>query len=180
LPQASDQLTAAEQFRDRCVLGEWAVWQGDFENGRKHLEELRARVAAEDRLTRWHNEKCSALLSAALAVRQRRPDWSRELAVMDSILLVGHPPFSETEHFWLAEARLYQAAGLLPEARNRVNRGGRELRYLPSYLRAEAELAEQAGDTAAAVRSRNRLLQWRVIGISQQTGGIPPSTLSGF
>jgi tetratricopeptide (TPR) repeat protein len=104
---------------------------------------------------------CAILLEAVLAAAERRPDASRELGALASLMRSG-PPYRSMDQAWnLVEARLLEAtgdrAGALAAVRRRLYDVAEPL-FLSTYLREEGRLAALTGDTAGAVRAYRHYL----------------------
>jgi serine/threonine-protein kinase len=159
-PPARDAGDRLVQFRDRCVLEQWRVWRRQAMALDAGIDRLGTADPAVD--VRWvplYVGTCVALLRAARAVLERRPDAALLVGRFDSLSQQD----VVLEEASLVAARLWQALGN-PERALAAAR--RRMRYwtptfLSSYLREEGRLAALTGDRAGAIRAYRHYLALR-------------------
>jgi hypothetical protein len=121
-------------------------------------------LATQDVFTDDDRAICGDLLDAWTAWREGRPGAKALLDRADSVYLAS-PVGSDWPVANLVTARLREAIGDLPGARRAIGRiqvsAPTSPTYGATYLREQARLALQAGDTASAVRALRRYVALR-------------------
>jgi TolB-like protein len=155
----------AVRVRTICRLGFWAMGHGDGPGVRRWSARLRAdRLEGLDVFNDDDRLMCADLLDAWLAWRERRPEARPLLDRTDSVYIT-----SDVLDDWvvtnLVSARLREAIGDLPGAVRVIARVPTALptspTYRATYLREQARLGLQVGDTAGAVRALRRYVALR-------------------
>jgi hypothetical protein len=143
-----------------CVLAHWRVARRDFSGALAALARL-GRSAATDSLDAPGPPVCIAAVRA-LAGARHAPGAARDLARLDSLLRID-PVTSDLQLVVgnLIAARLHEARGDLPRAREAIRRGKGWPNFLSTLLREEGRLAAQAGDTVGAIRAYRHYLALR-------------------
>jgi hypothetical protein len=145
-----------------CVLEQWHLAHRQLATAPRSIAALRlVQSAQSDSEIVMIAHGCAILLEAVLAAAERRPDASRQLGALDSLMRSG-PPYRSMDQAWnLVEARLLEATGdraaALATVRRRLYDVAEPL-YLSTYLREEGRLAALAGDTAGAIRAYRHYL----------------------
>ncbi|HEX6106096.1 MAG TPA: hypothetical protein VFZ26_10970, partial [Gemmatimonadales bacterium] len=150
--------------RAACRLGFWAMHRGDREAVRRWAGRLRADTAAGPVFNADNRLMCAELLDAWLAWREGRPEARRLLDRADSIYII-----SDVLDDWqvtnLVTARLREAVGDLPGAARAIGRVQVAFpgspTYRSTYLREQARIGLQVGDTAGALRALRRYVALR-------------------
>lgn len=144
----------ATSLADLCVLEQWRVWHRDFSNvetTRRALITAPA-VAGSEPLASG-SVACGYLIEAIARTLQGVPGARESLARAERLAMSGLSAGDLRQYATLALSRArahrgeWERAYLLVQRRS-VARGWP--RYLASYLRAEATLAERLADTVAA------------------------------
>jgi TolB-like protein len=165
LSRATDSLAEAIRVRAACRLGLWSLSHGDQAGVRAWSGRVRAgRLATQDVFTDDDRALCGDLLDAWTAWRDGRPEARGLLDRADSVYFA-----SDVASDWpatnLVTARLREAIGDLPGARRAIGRipvaAPASPAYGATYLREQARLALQAGDTASALRALRRYVALR-------------------
>jgi len=145
-----------------CVLEQWHLAHRQLASAPRSIAALRlVQSAQSDSEVVMIAHGCAILLEAVLAAAERRPDASRQLGALDSLMRSG-PPYRSMDQAWnLVEARLLEATGdraaALATLRRRLYDVAEPL-YLSTYLREEGRLAALTGDTAGAIRAYRHYL----------------------
>ena len=158
--KASDPIIAAAHMRAHCRLGLWSLSRGDSAGVQARWNRLHSvRLADQEVYQDDDRAVCADLLEAWLAWREHRPDYLTLLDRADSINLASNVS-SDWPVTSLVTARLREATGDLPGARRAIAREWVALPLSPAYhstyLREQARLALQAGDTTAAIQPLRR------------------------
>ena len=138
-----------------CVLEQWHLAHRQLATAPRTIAALRLVQAAQsDSEIVMIARGCAILLETLLAAAERRPDASRQLGALDSLMRSG-PPYRSMDQAWnLVEARLLEAtgdrAGALAALRRRLYHVAEPL-FLSTYLHEEGRLAALTGDTAGAI-----------------------------
>ncbi len=145
-----------EQYRDVCVTGQWRASRGD-------LAGVRAALARLPKLWREGGPAyCGSVLEVWLATLANEQDAASGLAQLDSLYLqdVSDAPSVPAG---LLLARLHEAQhdprGALAALRRRAV--GFQPFFISTFMREEARLAAQVGDTGAAIKAYQRYLALR-------------------
>jgi hypothetical protein len=147
-----------------CRLGFWAMDRGDREGVRRWAGRLRADTPAGPEFNADNRLMCAELLDAWVAWREGRPEARRLLDRADSIYIT-----SDVMDDWqvtnLVTARLREAVGDLPGAARAIARVRVAMpaspRYQSTYLREQARIGLEVGDTLTAVRALRRYVALR-------------------
>jgi len=165
LSRATDSVADAARARAACRLGLWSLSRGDQAGVRAWSGRVRARrLTTQDVFTDDDRAICGDLLDAWTAWREGRPNAGALLDRADSLYLA-----SDIATDWpvtnLVTARLREAIGDLPGARRAIGRiqvaTPTSPVYVATFLREQARLALQAGDTASAVQALRRYVALR-------------------
>ena len=147
-----------------CRLGFWSMSRGEREGVRRWRDQLRADTASGPEFTPDDRLMCTELLDAWQTLREGRPEVRRILDRADSIYiasdLLGDWPVTN-----LVTARLREAIGDMPGAARVIARVRVALpaspTYQSTYLRNQARIWLEAGDTAAALQALRRYVALR-------------------
>jgi hypothetical protein len=159
-------LTDPVHVRAACRLGLWSLARGDRAGVQSWSGRLRAARRLPMQPVFYDDDRvvCAELLDAWLALRDNPSEAGRLLRQADSIY-VDSDVFSDWPVTNLVTARLRDALGDLAGARRAAGRILVELPLTPvyhtTYLREQARLELQAGDTASAVRALRRYVALR-------------------
>ena len=155
----------AVRVRTICRLGFWAMGHGDGPGARRWSARLRAeRLEGLDVFNDDDRLMCADLLDAWLAWRERRPEARSLLDRSDSAYIT-----SDVLDDWvvtnLVTTRLREAIGDLPGAARVIARVPTAVpmspTYRATYLREQARVGLQVGDTAGAIRALRRYVALR-------------------
>ncbi len=163
--KASDPVIAAAHMRADCRLGLWSLSHGDSAAVHARWNRLHAARLADQEVYRDDDRAvCADLLGAWLSWREHRADYVTLLDRADSIYVASNVA-SDGGVTNLVTARLREATGDLPGARRSVAREFVAIPVSPAYhstyLREQARLALQAGDTASAIQPLRRYVALR-------------------
>jgi tetratricopeptide (TPR) repeat protein len=163
--QAHSAIGDAVRVRTICRLGFWGMGHDDGPGVRRWSTRLRAeRLRGLEVFNDDDRMMCADLLDAWLAWRERRPEARRLLDRTDSAYIT-----SDVLDDWvvtnLVTARLREAIGDLPGAARVIARVPTALPVSPiyqaTYLREQARVGLQVGDTAGAIRALRRYVALR-------------------
>lgn len=110
---SGDHVARDQHHLALCVSGYWRAGHGDIPGASALRRRLDDELRTEDNSFALRNAQvCGAMLSAAIAVAGRRPDASRQVAALDTILLRERvPPHVILAVATLASSRLHAALG---------------------------------------------------------------------
>ena len=154
------------QYHDICILEQWRLRQGKTENTSKAIVQLR--TAAEPNVSAMSasfSHRCALMLDAWLATQNKRPEASRVVASLDSLLRKGPPRRFLTAYANLLVSRLYEMQGNLSAATAAARRGtafgNAPPAFLSTYLREQGRLSALSGDREGAIRAYQHYLALR-------------------
>jgi hypothetical protein len=164
-------------FADACVLAQWQLMRGDTVLVRQSVARLDSvhGVVASPVFVSAAPNACSALLRAALAVAQNRPDAAALLQRVDSLVFTPQVAGDAAAYAPLLLSRLYEQRGdhelALRAIRRRPYMSGWP-RYLANAWLREGRLAELARDSASATAAYRRFLALRYAPDEQLAGQV--------
>jgi tetratricopeptide (TPR) repeat protein len=162
---ARDSVARSVRARGHCRLGLWSLTHGDRAGVVRWLSELRGeRLTSMDVFNDDDRAMCVRLLDAWSVMHDDRGKALALLQQSDSIYL-NSDIMADYPVTNLVTARIREAAGDLAGARRAIERTGIELfsspQYQSTYLREQARLELEAGDTASATRALRRYVALR-------------------
>jgi tetratricopeptide (TPR) repeat protein len=158
-------LTPDVRSRASCRLGFWSLARGDEEGVRRWAARLREPAATGPAFSPDDGIMCAGLLRAWLAWRERQPETARRLLDRADSIYIASDVLADWPVTNLVTARLREATGDLPGAARTIGRVQVALPVSPSYrstyLREQARIGLEVGDTAGAVRALRRYVALR-------------------
>lgn len=166
--------SAAARSLHSCALAQWRLANGDTRSIRKHLAALRTPTSpvlppfSPELIVPFRQRACSAVLTAWLAVLERRPQADSLLARADASLrteiplwLIGYPELYAGN---IAVARLFAVRGDSAHALAAIRRhsyGTNAPTFLAAFAREQARFAAAAGEREEAVEAYRYYLTLR-------------------
>jgi hypothetical protein len=151
--------------RTTCRLGLWSLARGDQEGVRRWAGHLREPSAGGSAFSADDGIVCATLLQAWLAWRERQPEIARRLLDRADSMFIASDVFVDWPLTNLVTARLREATGDVAGAARAIGRVEVALpvspTYRSSYLREQARIGLELGDTAGAVRALRRYVALR-------------------
>ncbi|HET8835044.1 MAG TPA: hypothetical protein VFN08_09955, partial [Gemmatimonadales bacterium] len=151
--------------RTTCRLGLWSLARGDQEGVRRWAGRLREPSAGGSAFSADDGIVCATLLQAWLAWRERQPEVARRLLDRADSMFIASDVFVDWPLTNLVTARLREATGDVTGAARAIGRVEVALpvspTYRSSYLREQARIGLELGDTAGAVRALRRYVALR-------------------
>ncbi|MCC6316478.1 MAG: hypothetical protein IT361_02215 [Gemmatimonadaceae bacterium] len=165
-PRGESTVARSSAMADLCVLEQWRVWHGDYSTVAATVRVLSADgVAPPDEAVAPGGVACGLVLDALATALQGRAGASDVLARAEQLVLSGPTAGDLRQYGTLALALVREQRGELTRAhalvrRRSVARGWP--RYLSTYLRTEARIAERLEDSAGAANALRQYLALRV------------------
>jgi tetratricopeptide (TPR) repeat protein len=151
--------------RAACRLGTWSLARGDDDGVRRWAARLRQPAPSGPAFNPDDAIMCADLLQVWLAWHERQPDTARRLLDRADSIYIASDVMDDWPITNLVTARLREATGDLPGAARTIGRVQVALpvspTYRSSYLREQARIGLEVGDTAGAVRALRRYLALR-------------------
>jgi tetratricopeptide (TPR) repeat protein len=162
-PAAS--LTRDARSRAICRLGFWSLNLADEAGVRRWAARLREPFPAGPAFNGDDQTMCASLLQVWLALRERQQDPARRLLDRADSIYLASDVLADWPVTNLVTARLREAAGDLPGAARTIGRVQVALpvspTYRSTYVREQARIGLEVGDTAGAVRALRRYVALR-------------------
>ncbi|HEX6617433.1 MAG TPA: protein kinase [Gemmatimonadales bacterium] len=154
------------EVRGHCRLGFWAMHRGDRSGVRAWASRLDGERTTDDEAFNDDDRlMCAGLLDAWLAWRDGDAASARRLLERTDSIYIASDVMNDWPLTNLVTARLRESIGDLPGAARAIGRVRVALPVSPvywsTYLREGARIAEQAGDTATALRDWRRFVALR-------------------
>ena len=151
--------------RAACRLGFWSLARGDDAGVRRWAARLRRPGPSGPAFNTDDTLMCDGLLQVWLAWRERQPDTARRLLDRADSIYISSDVMDDWPITNLVTARLREATGDLPGAARTIGRVQVALpvspTYVSTYLREQARIGLEAGDTVGAVRALRRYVGLR-------------------
>jgi hypothetical protein len=151
--------------RATCRLGFWSLDHADEAGVRRWLARLREPFPAGPAFTTDDQIMCAGLLQAWLAFRGRQQDTARRLLDRADSIYIASDVLADWPVTNLVTARLREATGDLRGAARTIGRVQVALpvspTYWSTYVREQARIGLEVGDTAEAVRALGRYVALR-------------------
>jgi tetratricopeptide (TPR) repeat protein len=153
------------RLRAVCRLGFWSLARGDEPGARRWAARLREPAASGPAFNTDDGIMCAGLLQAWLAWRERQPEAARRLLDRADSIYIASDVMDDWAITNLVTAQLREATGDLPGAARAIGRVRVALpvspTYQSSYLREQARIGLEVGDTARALRALRRYVALR-------------------
>jgi tetratricopeptide (TPR) repeat protein len=151
--------------RATCRLGFWSLNRADEAGVRRWVARLREPFPDGPAFSGDDQIMCAGLLQAWLAVRQRQQETARRLLDRADSIYLASDVLADWPVTNLVTTRLREAGGDLPGAARTIGRVTVALpvspTYRSTYVREQARIWLEVGDTAGAVRALRRYVALR-------------------
>lgn len=153
------------RLADICVLEQWRIWHGDFSTTESSI-----RMLSRPEATRFTapvisgGAACAILIEAIAEGLRELPRAEDAMARAEGLAMVGPTAGDLWQYGTLALAKVQEHRGEIGRALELVRRRSSARgwpRYLSSYLRMEARLSREQGDTAGARAALRHFLALR-------------------